>query len=193
MISATHRVESGGSDEDRVLLDQDGKRTLAIVCDGAGNGGKGGLAADLAIAELRRVWREGFVDWVRALRVVDQLIKTQAQGGETTCVAVQISEDGEFRGASVGDSGAWMLRTSGLQQDLTAQQDRARLGSGRADPQPFNGQLMGRLLLASDGLFKYTRTADLRRYASRGVDALVDSVRLKNGALPDDVAVILIE
>ncbi|MBS0367529.1 MAG: SpoIIE family protein phosphatase [Proteobacteria bacterium] len=193
MISATCRVESGSAGEDRVLLEQHDGRTLAIVCDGAGNGGQGGRAADLAIAELKRMWQAGFVDWVRALRSVDQLLKSQAQGGETTCVAVQISDDGEFRGASVGDSGAWMLRATGAVQDLTAQQDRARLGSGQAYPNPFKAQLMGRLVLASDGLLKYARSSDLRRCAARGVDALVDSVRLKSGSLPDDVAVILVE
>jgi hypothetical protein len=54
-------------------------------------------------------------------------------------------------------------------------------------------QLMGRLLLATDGLFKYARPDDIRKNAARGVDALIDSVRLKSGALHDDAAVILIE
>jgi len=192
MISAAYRVESGGANEDRVLLERCGQRTLAIVCDGAGNGGRGGLAADLAVAELARVWREGFVDWVRALLAVDQLLKREAQGGETTCVVVDISDDGQFRGASVGDSGAWMLSVARKVRDLTADQDRLRLGSGRAGPKLLKGQLIGRLLLATDGLLKYIRTADIHASAARGVDALIDSVRLKNGALQDDVAVVLL-
>lgn len=52
---------------------------------------------------------------------------------------------------------------------------------------------MGSLLLASDGLLKYIRAGDVRSYAARGVNALIDSVRLKSGALQDDVAVILLE
>jgi len=193
MIRATYRVESGGLNEDRILVERRGNRTVAIVCDGAGNGGRGGLAADLAIAELRRVWQAGFVDWVRALLAVDQLLKSQAQGGETTCVAVDISDDGLCRGASVGDSGAWMLSRRSPVRDLTAHQDRSRLGSGRVHPVMFKTQLMGSLLLASDGLLKYVRAADIRTYAARGVDALIDNVRLKSGALQDDVAVILLE
>ena len=39
MISVTHRVESGGANEDRLLVERHGKRTVAIICDGAGNGG----------------------------------------------------------------------------------------------------------------------------------------------------------
>ena len=193
MITATYRVESGGPNEDRLLVERRGNRTVAVVCDGAGNGGRGGLAADLAIAELRQVWQAGFVDWVRALLAIDQLLKSQAQGGETTCVAVDVSDDGLCRGASVGDSGAWMLSRRRPVQDLTAGQDRSRLGSGRAHPIMFKTQLMGSLLLASDGLLKYIRTADIRTYAARGVDALIESVRLKSGALQDDVAVILLE
>ncbi|MDP9089215.1 MAG: hypothetical protein M3O26_10810 [Pseudomonadota bacterium] len=57
----------------------------------------------------------------------------------------------------------------------------------------FKAQLMGRLVLATDGLFKYIRAADIHACAARGVDALIDSVRLKSGALQDDVAVILLQ
>jgi serine/threonine protein phosphatase PrpC len=74
MITVKYKVENGGLNEDRILIEQRDKRTLAIVCDGAGNGGRGGLAADLAIGELRRIWQSGFVDWVRALLAVDQLL-----------------------------------------------------------------------------------------------------------------------
>jgi len=193
MISVTHRVEIGGANEDRLLVERHGKRTVAIICDGAGNGGRGGMAADLAIAELSRIAQAGFTDWMRALLEVDQLLKPQAQGGETTCVVVDISDSGECRGASVGDSGAWMLPAGGAVRDLTAHQDRARLGSGHAHPVRFKAQLMGRLVLATDGLFKYIRAADIRTCAARGVDALIDSVRLKSGALQDDVAVILLQ
>jgi serine/threonine protein phosphatase PrpC len=193
MISATHRVESGGLNEDRLLVERRGQRTVAIVCDGAGNGGRGAVAAELAISELARMWREGFVDWMRALLAVDQLLRRQAQGGETTCVVVQLSEGGECRGASAGDSGAWMVPRSGPVRDLTAHQHRARLGSGQAHPVRFKTQLMGRLLLATDGLLKYARADDIRTCAARGVEALIDSVRLKSGALQDDVAVVLFE
>ena len=193
MISATHRVESGGKNEDRLLVARHNERTLAIVCDGAGNGGKGALAADLAIAELTRIREGGFTDWVRALLAVDQLVKNQAQGGECTCVVVEILDNGAIRGASAGDSEARMYTASGAVRDLTAGQSRTRLGSGQAHPIRFEGQLMGRLVVATDGLFKYARADSLSKCAARGVDALIDSVRLKSGALQDDVSVILLQ
>lgn len=193
MITATYQVESGGLNEDRVLVERRGEQTVAIVCDGAGNSARGALAADLAIAELRRLWQAGFVDWVHALLAVDQLLKSQAQGGETTCVAAIIYDDGLCRGASVGDSGALMISRSTPVRDLTAFQDRSRLGSGRAHPKTFRTQLRGKLLLATDGLLKYISPSDIRPCAAHGVNALVDSVRLKSGALQDDVAVILVQ
>jgi hypothetical protein len=97
-------------------------------------------------------------------------------------------------GAQVSVIRGWMLPADGAVRDLTAHQDRARLGSGHAHPVRFKAQLMGRLVLATDGLFKYIRAADIRTCAARGVDALIDSVRLKSGAaLQDDVAVILLQ
>src|SRR5208283_3521083 len=60
MILATHHVESGGPNEDRLLVERHGERTLAIVCDGAGNGGKGAVAAELAVAEFARIGQAGF-------------------------------------------------------------------------------------------------------------------------------------
>ncbi len=193
MLTIAHRLESGGKGEDRLLVERRGERTVAIICDGAGNGGRGALAAELAVAELARIGQAGFADWVRALLAVDQLLKRRAQGGETTCVVVDISDDGECRGASVGDSGAWMLPRGSPVRDLTAHQHRARLGSGQTCPVRFKAQLMGQLVLATDGLFKYIRAPDIHSCAARGVDALIDSVRLKSGALQDDVAVILLQ
>jgi hypothetical protein len=75
----------------------------------------------------------------------------------------------------------------------TAARARARLGSGQANPVPFKAQLMGQLVIGTDGLFKYTQLADLRARAQRGVDALVDGTRMPGGAFHDDVAVILVE
>jgi hypothetical protein len=193
VIRATHRIEDASAGEDRLVVERIRGRTFAIVCDGAGNGGRGGLAADLAIAELTRIAREGFVDWMRAFSSVDQLLLKQAAGGETTCVAIEITDTGECRGASVGDSGAWMIPASRTPTELTARQSRLRLGSGQAHAERFKAQLMWQLVVGTDGLFKYIRHRDLPSLARRGVEALVEGVRLKGGGFQDDVAVILVE
>jgi hypothetical protein len=83
-------------------------------------------------------------------------------------------------------------RAAQLVDPIGAPSSRRR-DRARTHPVMFQTQLMGWMLLASNGLLKYTRAADIRTCAARGVDALIDSVRLKNGALQDDVAVILLE
>lgn len=194
MISATFRVESGGSDEDRVFVARRGERnTIAIVCDGVSNSGKGSIAADIAIRELSRQGLERSVDWDRDLLAADQLIGSEAPGGETSCVALDVSEAGEIHGASVGDSGAWLVHDNGLISELTVRQDHRKLGSGSVHPVQFSSQLTGRLVLGSGGLVRNVQPAGLLRLAAHGVDALVDDARLKDGSLPDDVAVVLIE
>jgi len=76
-------------------------------------------------------------------------------GGQCTAVVVEISE-GRVFGASVGDSGAWMLPGKAI-VDLTENQNRKPLlGSDEASPMGFGPiEISGRLLIASDGLFKY--------------------------------------
>jgi serine/threonine protein phosphatase PrpC len=60
----------------------------------------------------------------------------------------------------------------------------------------FEAELRGTLLLASDGLFKYARRADIARIAT-GPDLevtaaeLIENVRLRSGDLQDDVSVVL--
>jgi hypothetical protein len=81
----------------------------------------------------------------------------------TENTAVILTVDATITGASVGDSGAWLLRDSRI-VDLTAGQRRKPLvGRGcapfRIEPIPFDGTL----LVASDGLFAYAKPRDIVR------------------------------
>jgi serine/threonine protein phosphatase PrpC len=130
------------------------------------------------------------------LHAVDQaLIPT---GGQCTAVVVEISEARVF-GASVGDSGAWMLNGKAI-VDLTENQHRKPLlGSDESMPMAFGPiELSGRLLIATDGLFKYATESEIAQRAMGGsvneaVDRLIAGVRLRSGALQDDVGIILLE
>ena len=102
-------------------------------------------------------------------------------------------------GASVGDSGAWMLTGKAI-IDLTENQHRKPLlGSDEAMPMGFGPiELSGRLLIATDGLFKYATESDIAQRAmgvsvNDAVERLIAGVRLRSGALQDDVGIILIE
>ena len=84
--------------------------------------------------------------------------------------------------------------------DLTEHQVRKPLlGSGMTVPVSFGPVIfVGRLLLATDGLFKYAPYLEIAACARIGAlagaaSALIQAVRLPNGELFDDVALALCE
>lgn len=173
-------------------------RQLLVVADGAGGSSGGAEAAQAVIDCVRVLHAQGApVDWARVLTALDLEIARMPQAGETTAV-VALIQDGMVRGASVGDSGAWVVRGQDV-SDLTEHQHRKPLlGSGVASPVSFGPVDCGAyVLLASDGLFKYApprRIAELVRSLppAAAAHALVDAARLPSGRLQDDVAVALI-
>jgi PPM family protein phosphatase len=200
MLTLAHRVENGGRGEDRVLVEHFGSRTLVVVADGAGGTGGGAAAAAMACSMAAQRFRAQGAgtaeDWARCLYEVDRaLVQT---GGQCTAVVVEISE-GRVFGASVGDSGAWMLNGKPV-IDLTENQHRKPLlGSDEAMPMGFGPiECSGRLLIATDGLFKYATESEIATRAMGGsvneaVARLIAGVRLRSGALQDDVGIVLIE
>jgi len=200
MLTVAHKVESGGRGEDRVLVERFGARTLAVVADGAGGTGSGaaaaGMACSIAAQRLRTQDPGTPEDWARCLYEVDRA--AVLSGGQCTAVVVEISE-GRVFGASVGDSGAWML-TGKAFIDLTENQNRKPLlGSDEALPMGIGPiDLSGRLLIATDGLFKYATESDIAKRAmgvplNEAIEQLIAGVRLRSGALQDDVGIILFE
>jgi PPM family protein phosphatase len=200
MLTLAHRIENGGRGEDRVHVEQFGLRTLAVVADGAGGTGSGAAAATTACSvagERLRTQSTGTPEeWAKWLYEVDQALVRS--GGQCTAVVVEIFE-GRVFGASVGDSGAWVL-TGKAVIDLTQNQHRKPLlGSDEAMPMGFGPiEWSGRLLIATDGLFNYATESDIAKRAMGGplnesIEQLIAGVRLRSGALPDDVGIILIE
>jgi serine/threonine protein phosphatase PrpC len=165
-----------------------------MVADGAGGTADGAAAAE-AVQEALRALPPSLAkfDAVQLLQRLDQQL---LHIGETTAVVAMVC-DGKVMGASVGDSGAWLIGDHDC-IDLTEQQRRKPLlGSGNALPVEFGPELLSsRLLLASDGLLKYvprSHICELVRslpVAEVG-DALLTAARLPSGRLWDDVAVIV--
>jgi len=195
------QVEKGDRDEDRIAIRRTPTGLVVVVADGAGGVGGGANAAQ-SVCELvcGRPLDSGRSpeDWAAALQSADRLMSKSREGGLTTAVVLEVSGTVVF-GASVGDSSAWMIGPAGI-LDLTRHQLRKPLlGNGEAVPVVFGPDFVeGRLLVATDGLFKYAQRTELaRRALAESVDdavpALVDSVRLRSGALQDDVAVVLLE
>jgi serine/threonine protein phosphatase PrpC len=133
------------------------------------------------------------------LRNVDAAVAKDSIAGESTCALVIVTPEEVF-GASVGDSGVWLILENGVHVDLTQAQHRKPLvGSGTAWPVPFRHKREpGTLLLATDGLLKYTSAERIigvcrERSADGAGQRLIELVQYPSGALPDDVTLILTE
>jgi serine/threonine protein phosphatase PrpC len=176
-------------------VERHGDRTLVVVVDGAGGVAGGAAAAELVCAEVEQACQAKISDWVACLEDVDRHL---AGRGQAAAVVAVIGDDGTVRGASVGDCQAWMF-DGALARELTAAQVRKPLlGEGPAVPVGFEGRLEGVLLVATDGLWKYVRRERVAEVVGallikEAAEALVDDVRLKSGALQDDVALAIVE
>ena len=189
-------VESAGTPgQDRAAVFPFGDGHLIVLADGAGGSAGGAQAADAVIELTRSLEPEARHDWQQVLRQVDARLAADPLLGETTAVLAFVS-DRWIAGASVGDSEAWSL-LGGRAFELTGRQRRKPLlGSGHAFPVGFGPAPAGeRLLVASDGLFKYAPWDVVQRLAllapKEAVRELVNAARLANSRLQDDVAVVI--
>jgi serine/threonine protein phosphatase PrpC len=197
--AAVKVLPAPGAGEDRAITVPTPGGYLVAVADGAGGTGGGSAAADSLIAFLSKFTEKaGSTDWVAALCTFDDDLAARRSGGQTTGVVAFVNGDC-VTGASVGDSSAWLITPAGDTTDLTARQRRRPLlGSGEALPVQFEAERRGgRVLLASDGLFKYATAERICALAMQGsvaeaVHALANCVRLPSGDPQDDVAVVLI-
>ena len=185
--------------QDRGLVVHDGSRVVLCVADGAGGLSGGAAAANMAVEFVRQnVSRMNNADaCAELLRRADESISNAPNAGETTCALAVVTREKLF-GASVGDSGVWLISDAGTFMDLTrGQQRRPFIGSGSAWPIPFQHPMQrGLLLLATDGLLKYTAAERIvgtcREHPSDvAAQRLIELVRVASGALPDDVTVVI--
>jgi serine/threonine protein phosphatase PrpC len=200
MVKVASKLESGGRGEDRLLVEHLADRTLLVVADGAGGTGRGAAAAqavcDAAVSEFRR--SSGSEPWDHRLRRFDARVRDGGRGGTSTAVALEVLA-GQVCGASVGDSGAWLVSDDGITDLTELQAVKPLLGSGAAEPVAFGPvPLRGRLIVATDGLFKYARRERIASVAKTGsleeaAASLLDIVRLQSGRLQDDVGLLICE
>lgn len=191
MVLHVDHIVLGREDRAAHLAHPDG--LLLVVADGAGGTGDGAHAAESVIAAVA-----ASPPLTRAAACVALLadLDRTLRRGETTAVLISLRGD-ELHGASVGDSSAWLVEPHAVRDLSEHQRRKPLLGSGRATPVPFTARLgAATLLLASDGLINYAprdriaeiaRTPTLAGLATR----LADLPRLRSGALPDDIAVVL--
>jgi serine/threonine protein phosphatase PrpC len=187
--------------EDRAEAFERGDTLVVVVADGAGGIRGGALASDALVETAKAVAQNVTLDvhdvtlWTTLFRELDATLASK-MAGETTGVIVVVGPNG-VTGVSAGDSEAWVIDADRV-DDLTADQMRARLGSGRASPTSFERPALdGVLVVGSDGLFKYAsperiaaavRAGDVAR-ASQRLTALV---KLASGGLQDDLGVVVV-
>jgi len=207
-VAHSTRVEEArlARGEDRLAVIRLVDRTVAVIADGAGGVSGGAIAANAICRALdpqkasdsldAAVGTSNWSDW---LSRCDQKMAASGLGGLAAAVVVSISDDGTICGASVGDCEAWVFG-QGAPLSLTDRQIRKPLlGEGDAHAVGFGTQLSGgTLVVASDGLWKYMAHERIAEIASMrplelAAAMLVDGVRLRNGALQDDVAVMVCE
>lgn len=179
--------------QDRARVIEVGDDLIVALADGAGGTGNGATAAQAIVDAIGA--DSAADDWCALLDGRD--CDTQRLGnGKSTAVIVSI-RGGVLSGASVGDSGAWLIQGANVVDLTQGQQRKPLLGDGcapwRIPPTRLNG---GTLLVASDGLLRYAKQLDIIRIASSedlqaAARALIDLVRLPSGTLQDDVAVVL--
>jgi serine/threonine protein phosphatase PrpC len=192
-----------GEGQDRVCVLEVGTQLVIAVADGAGGTGSGDTAADMAVSlattfpgNIRQSADPRY--WATRLAEIDSALANDPRGGQAALVVASVFQ-GEVVGAAVGDAVAWLIDSEGT-RDLTAGTRRKPLlGDGGAIPFVFGPIPLGTgtLLLATDGLWKYATRSNIAECAaaaslSAPCAELVDLVRLRSGALQDDVAAVLV-
>lgn len=187
----------GAHGHDRVVFCDFGTHAVVALADGSGGTGAGATeaAATLICVALQHLGSASTVDQISALLGnVDQRIVRAQHGGETTGLVAQVVGE-RIIGASVGDSHACVIRDTRVELLTERQHRKPLLGSGAAFPVGFESTFGGgTLIAASDGLFNYAKPTQIAAVCSgplrRAGGELAALVRLKSGALPDDLAVV---
>jgi len=196
-LPSTIRVIPTERDEDRVAHHSDDSGDTIILADGAG-----GLAGGKCAAEY--ILNANFTKLVSPRAVADELARLDhlmaynSACGESTAVVVRI-HDGIVWGASVGDSGAWLLLPDDIIYLTAHQKQKPLLGSSCATPTEFwHVSFQGRLLVASDGLLKYLpaqliHTLGVLPDINHAASELSRAAKFPSGGWHDDVSFALVE
>ena len=200
MYTVTNHLQQRptGGDDSLLVLEKD-EAIWFCVADGAGGTGSGSLASQYISKAFRKLTSIPEFpmpeDFESFLRKIDFELMEENSGGESTAI-IGVVSSGMVSGASVGDSEAWLFNSEYELEISNHQIIKPLLGSGRAIPIGFGPiPLDKHLLVASDGLFKYTEFRSLRAKLNSATVAseLTTLAALPNGSYQDDVSVILIE
>jgi PPM family protein phosphatase len=175
---------------------------VVALADGVGGVRDGAMASGVFVTAVRAAVDDpafavdSVRQWADLFRVTDAAL-AKNNVGQTTGVVV-VAGPRKLIGVSTGDSEAWVVESTRVENLTVGQETKRRLGSGQVTPAAFERQaLSGVLLVASDGLFKYAAMdviAGMVRASPIQIVAkqLVELVRLRSGRLADDVSLVLV-
>ena len=192
-IRSAIEIRDGDRGEDQAGVFRCSSRIVLAVADGAGGTGSGAFAANAVMEEAQALANQERESPAAALMESEQAM--YCLGGQAACIILEIANH-TIQGASVGDSECWWLVDGGF-VDLTAGQTHKPLLGDGAMPVAFGPfPAVGRLLLATDGLFNYADIDHMIEIASgsdieEAARRLADLPRLPNGEWPDDLGLIL--
>ena len=110
MIEAAVKVLPPSGADRAIAVPSEGGYFVAVA-DGAGGTGGGASVADRLIVALTKLTAQAAsADWWSVLLELDE--ELAGRGGETTAVVAFVDSD-RVRGASVGDSAAWLISPAG--------------------------------------------------------------------------------
>jgi serine/threonine protein phosphatase PrpC len=171
-----------------------------VVADGAGGTSGGAEAAQAVVDHLRLAVDSGRELNARGLRqlLLESSLELENRG-QTTAVVLVIDRH-QIVGASVGDSGAWLVEEREWKELTLGQPRKPLLGGGFAEPFTFVAKTIdAELLVATDGVLKYANGDSVRALlrnrllsAESCCHAVIDAARLSNGALQDDAAAVVV-
>jgi PPM family protein phosphatase len=193
---------SGVRSQDSVGVYERGDVLVVVVADGGGGMRRGDAASRSVVAVVEsavadaRFALEDARPWVDLFLATDSCLVAN-RAGETTGAVVVLGRSG-FLGFSIGNSEAWVVTRTEVDNLTVGQHTRERFGNGHGTVVTFQRpQLAGVLLVATDGLFKYAAAPVIAGIARSGTvaqaaDELLELVRLRSGKMADDVTVVLV-
>lgn len=196
VVTSIH-IEKGGVElQDRAEIFNSQGRTVIAVADGVGGLSGGTLAADTFVYNVQEAvqYLTDAEKCRKLMMQVDWILSGDLNGPKTTGIVVVIDSKRLF-GAACGDSAARIYQADREIEVTPPGRSKPFLGSGSAPIADFEIELIGTLVVATDGLWKYSKSPDIWRtirntVAERLAAALADLSRLQSGNLPDDIAVV---
>lgn len=138
MLPLRAKLESAAGNpenQDRGAVIETSTGLVLVVADGAGGRSGGTEAAATAVESVRQKANQlrDASACVALLQSMDQAISQDRVAGETTCALAVVTRNSVY-GASVGDSGVWVIKESGFVNLAERQSRKPFIGSGSALP-----------------------------------------------------------